>query len=414
MTAAPRTAADGHGGGEPLPRPPTDDRVVGRWLWDRLRSSWPLLAVAAAIVAAAVLTATAPEQRLPLSPDSVEDEGTRALVDVLAALERPARVIDPDDLGTVDDGVLLLLRDQLGDGPDGDAHRERLRDRVRRGLRLVVADPSSPLAPDGVATIGLLDRTLTRGCDVAALRDTAEIRPGGGALYEVADDATGCFTTAAGAWLVVTPLGRGHIVALGGPGVLTNAGLRAADNAVLATQLLTPAGSGGPTIVRPVPLAAAPGDGAEGLGDLVPPGVRVMVLQLLVAFVVYVLWRGRRLGRPLPDDAPVRLAGADLTAAVGALLARNTARGAAVRRIADDTRSRVAHRLGLPRMTAVAEVAAEVAARTGRDQRDVATVLTPPDPADDEELLAAAAALAALERAVHTTLSPTTEPVDVR
>jgi hypothetical protein len=138
-----------------------------------------------------------------------------------------------------------------------------------------------------------------------------------------------------------------------------------------------------------------------------------MLLQLLVAFGVYILWRARRLGRPVVDEAPVRLASSDLVTAVGALFARNATRVAAVQRVADDTRARLARRLDLPRDAAAVDVADAVAARTGRDPTAVAAALRPPDPADDADLLAATAALDALEQAVATALSPAPEPLDV-
>ncbi|HSJ44753.1 MAG TPA: DUF4350 domain-containing protein [Euzebyales bacterium] len=409
---APSSSFDGtRAHGAPTPGGSVDDRVLGRWLWGRLRSSWPLLVAAAAIVVAAALTAVRPDETLPLSPDSREPDGTAALVDVLAALGRRARVVTPHAIGDAD--VVLVLQDHFGDGAAGDDLRYALRARARAGARVVVADPGSPLTPDVVGGIGLLDRTLRRGCAVQALRDVGDIRPGDGALYEADGDAVGCFTTDGGSWLVVTPEGRGHVVALGGPGALTNAGLQSADNAMLAIQLLTPEGGGGPAIVRPLPPTQAAGADALELWELVPSGVRVMALQLCVAFGVYAMWRARRLGRALVDDTPVRLASSDLTTAVGALHARNATRADAVRRIADDTRARLARRFGLARTADVAEVAAAVAARTRRDPATVAAVLAPPDPVGDADMLAMTGALAELEQTVRTTLSPIPEPVDV-
>ena len=42
--------------------------------------------------------------------------------------------------------------------------------------------------------------------------------------------------------------------------------------------------------------------------------------QLLIAFVVFALWRGRRLGRPVAEVQPVEIAGSELVVAVGNLL----------------------------------------------------------------------------------------------
>ncbi len=381
----------------------TDDEVVGRWLLRRLREWWPLVVLAVAITGVAVLTAVQPDTGLPLDPASTGPDGTRALVDVLAAVGHPVDVVDPGDIADAD--VVLLLRDQLTD-----AQHEALRRRVRDGARVVVADPESELAPQDPVPVGFLDRVLTRGCDVPALRDVREVRPTGGVVYPVPDGGTGCFATAEGAWLVIEPLGRGHIVSLGGPDVLVNSTLGRADHAVLTAQLLAPSGHGSIAVVRPVLRTA--GDDVS-LVDLVPPGVRVMVLQLLVAFVVLVVWRARRLGPPLVETTSVTLANAEQTSAVGALLARNGARAAAVRRIAGDTRLRLARRLGLHGGSGVEEIAAAVAERTGQDGAAVAATLEPATPTDDADLLRATVDLAQLERDVAATLSPNREHTDV-
>lgn len=408
MTGSHATAdTDGTGPTHDSGADAVDDRVLGRWIWGQLRASWPLLAVVVAIVVAAVLTAARPDDGLPLAPTSHEPDGTAALVDVLRTLGRAPRVVRPDAIGDAD--VVLLLRDQLTE-----AQRGALRSGIRRGARLVVTDPASPLAPEAVAATGLLDRVLTRDCAVPALGDSARIRPGGGARYEVPDGAVGCFAGDEGAWAVVTPMGGGHVVSLGGPAPLTNGQLGAEDNAVLAVQLLTPAGDDGPTIVAPV--LRSPGEvdgGSDGLGALVPPGIRRTVLQLLLAFGVLVMWRARRLGRPLVEVAPVKLAASELTTAVGALLARNGTGAAAAQRIAGDTRRRLALRLGLSAAAAVDEVAVAIAARTGQDATAIAALLDPAPPSTDAALLDVTVALSALEQTVHTTLSPLREPVDV-
>jgi hypothetical protein len=413
MTPAATTdRAPGQGGSDPAgpagPDPHADDEVLSRWLWRRLRAAWPLLAVGAAIILTAVLTATRSDPALPLDPGSKDTDGTAALVDVLTELGRPPRVVGPDDIP--DARVVLLLRDQLSD-----RRRRRLDAQVRDGARVVVADPSSPLAPEVVARTGVLGRILSRGCDVPALRDVGEIRPGGGALYATAGGGQTCFTDQGGAWLVITPVGRGHVVALGGPGALLNSRLGTADNAILLTQLLTPVDGGGPVVVRPVLQTVAEGEGvqADALSELVPPGIRVMVWQLLAAFGVLVMWRARRLGRPLADDAPVRLASSELTSAVGALLARNSARAAAAGYISTHTRRRVARRLRLPASAGTDDIADAVAARTGRDRDEIVAVLTPPPPADDRQLLATTAALTTLEQLVDPSRSDTVEHTDV-
>lgn len=48
----------------------TDNRVLGRWVWGRVRAAWPVIAVVAAIIVTAVLTARSPDGGLPLDPSS--------------------------------------------------------------------------------------------------------------------------------------------------------------------------------------------------------------------------------------------------------------------------------------------------------------------------------------------------------
>lgn len=374
----------------------TDDLVLWRWLWLQLREWWALLVLALAIVVVAILTAVLPDTGVPLDPESTGANGTRALVEVLRALDREVEIVDPDAVGAAD--VVLLLDDKLGD-----TARARLRERVEDGARLVVADPDSPLAPEPAGGVGFLDRVLSRDCDVAALRDVATLRPRTGVAYEVPDGGVGCFDTPDGSWLVIEPVGRGHIVALGSAEIFTNSQLGDADHAVLAVQLLTPAGGGPVTVVRPT--LGAPADEQVGLADLVPAGVRVAVLQLLVAFGVLVMWRARRLGPPLVDEPPVALANAEQTAAVGVLFARNGARAAAIDRIAQDTRRRLARRLGLHAGAAASQLSAAIAERTGQDGAVVAAVLEPDGPADDATLLRATAELTAVERGLHETFT---------
>jgi uncharacterized protein DUF4350 len=291
--------------------------------------------------------------------------------------------------------------------------RRTLQHRIAAGATAVVADPGSELAPEVSGQVTFLEPTLERSCQVAALRAVRAIRPGGGAVFEVPSGATGCFSTAAGAWLVIRRHGQGRIVALGGGQFLSNSALRQADNAVLAAQLLTARGVDRIEIVRPVLRSADDGEPTT-LFDLIGPGVRALLVQALIAFLVLVAWRARRLGRPLVERSPVTLASADLTTAVGALLARNEARAAALARISNDTRARLALRMDLPVTAEAAVVATRIAARTALDRDDVLRRLDPPAPVSDAALLAATAALADLESAVGATLLSTTGATEAR
>jgi hypothetical protein len=380
-------------------------RYDAAWWRSRARRAGPLIALLAAAIVVAVIVTPEPDSGLPLDPVSTRPDGTLALMELLRGVGRDATAVAPDEPGAAP--VVLLLRDQLTED-----ERRALEGRVEQGARLVVTDPRSPLAPQVIGA-GLpfgLAPELERACRLPALRDVASVRPDDSARYELPARAQGCFgDREQGFWMVVQSRGRGHVVALGDAGFLTNTGLRHADNAVLAVQLLTPEGTDRVEVVRPV-LRAESG----GLLDLVSDGVRAAFWQLVIGFLVVAAWRARRLGAPLIERAPVRLASSDLTAAVGVLLGRNEGRAATLERLAEDTRRRLARRLGLTDTVDVGLLTEQLAARTSLDADEVTRVLQPAPPADDEAMLDATTALADLEQAVHTALTPMLEESNVR
>lgn len=377
------------------------DRAWWRW---QLRRAAPLIALAAAAVLVAIVTRP-PDGRLPLDPSSTQLDGTLALVEVLRGVGREVSVVTPDEMA--DAPVVLLLRDQLSG-----AQRAGLERRIEQGARVVVTDESSPLAPRVVGGLLPLGGRLERACRVDAVHDSRTIEPGGGAIFEVPDGVQGCFDSGEGAWLVVQPRGRGHVIAAGSPAFLMNWMLSEADNAVLAVQLLTPDGTDRTEIVRPV-LRGADDPQADGLLDLIPDRVRAALWQVLIGFLVVAAWRARRLGKPLVDHTPVKLASSDLTAAVGVLLARNGARATALQRITEDTRRRLARRLDLPGTVDVRELIEQVTARTSLDVATLERILDPPPPVSDADLLRATTELADLEHMVHTELTSTLEEANV-
>lgn len=350
---------------------------------DRRRArAWIVAAVlVAGVAAAAWLAAPTPSDGLPLSPDSTAADGTRALTQVLERLGAEVVVTDrpPGDATT---GLLMV------DNVDP-ATRSAWREVAARGGTLVVTDPASELTPAPVGTtgFGFLDPPLGRGCPVEALRDAARAQPGGGATYAVGEDAVGCFGRGEGHWLVVTPEGEGAIVAVGGPGFLTNAQLGQADNAVLAAALL----AAGPS---PVVAVAAPGfaagDAPEGLAHLVPDRAWLLMLQLMAAFLALVWWRSRRVGAPVVEEPVVSLPGSELVMGVGGLLHQAGAARSAAAVLREDARRRVAARLRLAAEAPPEEVAAAATA-AGVERAVAEAALTATLPDDDRDLVALAA-----------------------
>jgi hypothetical protein len=359
----------------------------------RTRRWLPWIVVAAGIIlAVAIAGGGGNDTGRAYDPTSTSTGGTRALVDSLRALDVDVTV--DQAAPTPRTTALLVLVDAMSD-----AQRQAISAWTDAGGTLVVADPDSPLNPFRAARpsiLGAVQRDLDRHCDVAALREVGHVVVPQANLLRVRPPATGCFTSGADAWLVTQPQGRGTLVVLGDAGPFTNDSLGDADNGLLAVTLLAPTPSAS---VQVLPLPA-PGGGHKTLGDLVSPNIKLALVQLAFAFVLYALWRARRLGRPVLEPQPVQIAGSELVAAVGRLLQRGHARGRAAEVVRDGARRSLAQRLGLPPDAPVQAVADAVAARTGRPADEIAGVLAGPQPADDRALVAAAQDAETLTREV--------------
>ena len=349
----------------------------------RLRSWVPWGLVAAGVVATALLVGNRGGEGAPLDPTSPKRLGTKGLVEVLRALGADVQVTmavpEPGEAATV-----LVLADDLDE-----ARREGLVRWVDAGGTLVLADAGSPLNPfevRGGTQVGLLDAELDKRCELAALRDVRRVSAPAGVVLEAPTGALGCFPRNDGHWLVTGPAGRGRLVVLGGAGAFVNARLDDADNGLVAASLLAPRPGGRVVFLRPPP----PGGGDEGLLDLMSPTVKTALAQVAVAFVALVLWRARRLGRPVLEPQPVQLAASELVTAVGNLLQRAGRRDRAAALLRDDLRRDLAERLGLPASTPPDVVAEVAAVRAGVRADEVAAALAGPPPGSEAGLVALA------------------------
>jgi hypothetical protein len=353
----------------------------------------PYVAIVAAIGLAAYIGGAPDRGGEPLDPRSTAPNGAKALVDTLRALD--VRVVvgpaTPDGATT----TALLLRDNLAD-----RQVRPIQEWVRRGGTLVVADPTSRFAitrPAGRTIVGFIEPELERNCDEPALRGVDRVLVPNGFLLRVPSDGFGCFTEGgAAAFLVSAPRGRGRVVQLGGAGGFINSRLGIVDNGLLAVTLLAPRAGSRVAVIE----AAAAGGGSRSLTDLIAPRVKLALLQLLIAFGFVVAWRARRLGRPVDESQPVRIAGSELVAAVGALLQRARGRSHAAALLRDDLRRTLAERLGLPRDTPPDRVADAVAARTELPAEPVRAAITGPEPASEEDLVGLAQTVEAIRQEV--------------
>lgn len=337
--------------------------------------------VAVGLITAAVLGGSSSNEGPPLSPTSTATDGTKALVlllqsfgtevDVTQAAQPPER------------SVALVLRDDFTD-----EEHVAVRNWVRRGGTLVVADPSSSFAPDGKDV--RFTQQLTRAvCNIPQLDDVNQLVVGttdlsSSVLFTVSRGDQSCFGNREGAYVVRRTQSEGSIVAIGGPDPFTNELIAKSDNSVLAMRLLAPAPNQPLTIFDP----NRPGHGRTSLLDLVAPRVTQFLVELAVALLVYVLFRMRRLGRPVLEPQPVDIAGSGLVKAVGSLQHRSASYERARAVLQDDTRRRLAERYGLPVQASATVVADAVAAHTRIDRDTVMAALTQPFTGDDDALLA--------------------------
>jgi hypothetical protein len=364
--------------------------TAGRAGWAR----WALLG--AAVLVGALLVGPPAEDGEALDPESSGRLGALGLVRTLESLG--AEVAPTRGAPGPDVDVAVVLGDRLGrEGQDD------LLAWVRGGRTLVVADPSSPLVQVEPTGEVVDPRRDAGGCGIEALREVEELSVQG-VGFDLGVRGRGCLSDGdGGSFVVATPLGDGTVVAVGGAAVWVNERLGRADNAVLAAALLAPTGGTQVAVVLP----ALVGGGSASLTDLVGDGPKQALLQLGVAFTLYALWRGRRLGRPVPEPQPVELAASELVVAVGDLLQQGRHHGRAAEVIREDLRRHLAARLGLPASAAPAHVAEVAAARTGLDRLRLSDLLAPapaasaPVGGDDELVALAAAASAVTEELDH-------------
>jgi hypothetical protein len=347
----------------------------------RARRALPLVIIAALAVVAAVVNLRSGGDGPLLDPASTEANGTKALRLILEEVGADVEVVSGPPLGEFD--TMLLMLDNIG----GEMARE-VADHVNQGGVLVVTDFGGRLTPglrpSSVAGSGIAPTTLERGCEITALADVDEIRITSAPLFEPPNTGTGCYRVEDDAWLIIRPRGDGTLVTTGGAEWLTNRGIAAGDNAVLATALLAPSEGTRVAIVRP-DLALPGVAGRTTLSDLMPTAVKLGLLQLLVAFGVVVLWRARRLGAPLREVQPVRLPASELVLAVGNLFQRTAARERAAGLLRSDLRTLLTRRLGIPGDDpALPETLAD---RADMDVAEVADVLHGPPPQTDQELV---------------------------
>ncbi len=357
-----------------------------------------------------VLLSSRVEPAVAFDIDSTRPDGLGAVKVLLEqqgveVLRAPASSLTGGELEPDGDSAVVMIAPSVA----SEDERAALQDRARAGATVVfgeqvVADdlPAFSAVDDAMFLGG---RTLpdeppfpvaTGNCDIDELVDLGPIDAAFSAPM-TDDGAQRCYEESGGANFLRRAEGAGTVVTISSPFLWVNARLQPRKeeggeplaNGATAVRLLGDERT--VTFIDPVPSADAVITGDQDPVTLLPLPVKLALAQLLGAFVLYVWWRSRRLGRPVTERLPVEVAGSELTAAVGDLLRRrgNPQRAAAA--IRGDTRRVLGARLGMgadPSPVALVEV---VAARTGRAPDEVGAALygDRASPVDDATALVA-------------------------
>jgi hypothetical protein len=383
---------------------------VGR-LWHAARVPVAIAVVALALVG--VLAAVTASSVVPLDPRSTAPTGTHALSVLLRA--RGVTVDVPGTVGKLVAGAAAGRETVVLAEPGG------LSDGVLRRLAaspatvLLIGAQDRELAAFSVAASvdnQVSDDILAPGCPLPAAVTAGSVRVDG-FVYGGRPGATGCYHDGPDAALLsATRSGGGRTFVLGNGGLLSNANLAAEGNAALGLGLL----DGAPELawVPPGALggALAAGD-RRGLVSLLPEGLDWGLVQLLVALVLFALWRARRLGRPVVEPLPVVVRAAETVEGNARLLHAAKARGTAAAALRAATARRLAGRLRLGRDPDPAILVAVVAEHARQSAGAVHSLLYGSEPLDDPALVRLATALPELEAVTgHEVRPPSTTTTD--
>ncbi|HWS90743.1 MAG TPA: DUF4350 domain-containing protein [Pyrinomonadaceae bacterium] len=176
-----------------------------------------------------------------------------------------------------------------------------------------------------------------------------------------------------GALVVDYAYGRGRIVVLSDPYVVSNAGLNRADNLFLAVNVVTGGLKG----------RVAFDEFHQGFGEtqnqifayLRGTPILWMFGQGALVALALVWTRGRRFARPVPEPRPDRRSKLEFVSSMAELQQRARAYDLAVENVYQRTRRALARYAGLPATATPAQIAERVAARSGRDRAALEALL---------------------------------------
>ncbi|WP_344590619.1 DUF4350 domain-containing protein [Actinomadura vinacea] len=400
-TKPPSAPAGGTAGGTAGDGPSAGQVAARRWRASR----GILLTVLAMIVIAIGLALLRPSGTTQdLDPESPSTGGSRALAETLKQRGTPVHVSRSaaDAAAAAGAGTTLVVT-----RPERitDADLQRLRG-VRADVLLVepTRDVLRALAPGVERGSSSFESIAGPDCALPAATPAGEVLFERSDTYELPPGGTGCYEADGLYRLVQTRDGTRTITVLGSSSPLTNDKLDEEGNAALAMNLAGARSS----VVWLIPDPPEPGSGSEEktMDDLLPFGVKLFVLQLLIAVAVVALWRARRLGPVVAETLPVVVRSAETVEGRARLYRAHRARDRAADALRAGARQRLVPLLGLPRSAAedpstAQEIVTAVAHRTTYDEAMVGAALYGPEPADDGQLVWLTDVLDDLERQVR-------------
>jgi hypothetical protein len=282
--------------------------------------------------------------------------------------------VDPPSTGT-----FLLVADERSRGQDEDLLRW-----VEAGGRLVVTDPGSELFSIlGASTsrAGVFGTsTLATDCVRPEILGVARLEISSSDHVLSVPSGAGCFAVGSRSYAEFVRHGSGVVVLLGGFSFLDDQLLREADNAVFATSVL----GGGPVTFGP-PRAV---DASASPWALLPSRAKTVVWGVILAVLVFAVARGRRLGRPVPEDPLSPIRSSELVDATARLYRRAHATAFCADVLRRWTADRLARRLGIAPDVEPRRISGAIARSAGVDPAVVEHALAGPDPTDDQQLVA--------------------------
>lgn len=357
----------------------------------RRRGALLVLGLLVALVAISVVNRQDVAFGDPLDPRNPGRDGAQAVAEVLAHQGVEVRIARGQGAlleERVDSGTAVVVTNP---GQLGESTLDDLLDLVGGAGSLVVVgradllaglfDLDSGSAPTG-ATAAACDLPLAEGLVVRTY--------GGRGLA-----APGCF----GADGRSTLLRQDNRWLMTSPDSFTNDHVLERDNGALALRLL---GQQDRLVWYVADTADTAVTDGTVLSNLLPRWLEPGLYLLLASVLGLVLWRGRRLGPLVSEPLPVVVRAAESTQSRGRIYRRTGDRVHAGAILARATRRRLTMALQLPRDSTTETLATAVAARTGRDPREVLALLDGPAVTKDSQLVELGQRLNALENEVRT------------